>query len=419
MPSASPRSRLPFTAQGHPFLCTRHCPGPPLPRRISHAPPRARRMTPHLTAKEVALVGRLAHERKSPSHIHAKIVAARARRHIAAPEMQVINRAMSGKTHRRGAAETCGRPAKLTRQNVRRLDTVRKTLYKQAKGEREIHLEEIIRKAKVPKVDPTTAARHLKAAGYDVKARPPREKPMRTKDHEELRVKICKVWSRKPASHFSSAVDLIMDNKKWDIPTSARGKRYSNMRKVRFHWRTRAEGLKPGFTKPSGKRQRLNIGSSVNVCAGIIDCQVKLWHYLPGKTWNGAVAAETYRGPIHRALRRYRGEKKSYLVLEDNDPAGYKSNAAKTAKAELGIKPLEYPTYSPDLNPMDFFLWSEVARRMEKGRAPRAETVAQYKARLRRTAFSTPKEVVKKAVESIRERAKAVVKAGGGDIPRD
>jgi hypothetical protein len=105
------------------------------------------------------------------------------------------------------------------------------------------------------------------------------------------------------------------------------------------------------------------------------------------------------------------------FVLEDNDPTGYKSKKAMAAKEEMKIEAIDFPKYSPDLNPCDFFLWSEVQRRMALKKEPRHETVAGYKARLRRTALAIPEAVIRKAVLSIRKRAQQVFDADGGDIP--
>ena len=155
------------------------------------------------------------------------------------------------------------------------------------------------------------------------------------------------------------------------------------------------------------------------MCAGIINNKVKLWRYLPKGRWNGQIAADAYKGPIHGALRRWRGVKRQYKLLEDNDRAGYKSNAAKRMKESLAIKPIEFPRYSPDLNPMDFFLWAEVESRMSKNAPSRLETVAGYKARLRRTALAIPTAAVKKAVEDVKARAQAIWDADGGNVPKD
>ena len=53
------------------------------------------------------------------------------------------------------------------------------------------------------------------------------------------------------------------------------------------------------------------------------------------------------------------------------------------------------------------------------GRARPAETAAQYKVRLRRTAMSIPTSIVKAAVESMIERANAIFENDGGDIAGD
>ena len=72
-----------------------------------------------------------------------------------------------------------------------------------------------------------------------------------------------------------------------------------------------------------------------------------------------------------------------------------------------------------DVNPMDFFVWSDVERRMAKQKDPRNESIGAYKARMRRTAMNTPAKLIRRAVTSMRTRATAVVLAEGGDIPRD
>ena len=47
------------------------------------------------------------------------------------------------------------------------------------------------------------------------------------------------------------------------------------------------------------------------------------------------------------------------------------------------------------------------------------ETADAYKARLRRVAMAIPQALIRKVVLTIRDRAKAVVQAKGGHIPRD
>ena len=144
--------------------------------------------------------------------------------------------------------------------------------------------------------------------------------------------------------------------------------------RVRFHLRTPAEGTVDEFTKPGRKKNRYNTGAQANVCAGISNGRVVLWHYLP-KVWNGEAAAHLYTNIIYPTLRRCRGDKRAYTILEDNDPTGYKSNAAKRVKADCHIIAHNFPRYSPDMNPLDYSIWHEVERRMGENEPKKVETV--------------------------------------------
>ena len=143
-------------------------------------------------------------------------------------------------------------------------------------------------------------------------------------------------------AYFANRVDLIIDNKQWEIPTSERSRNYIDKQRVRFHLRTKAEGLQPEMTKPNRKKNRMNTGGHAKVCAGISNSRIVVWEYLPSR-WNGKVAAGLYAGPILKALKKHRGEKRKYLLLEDNDPQGYKSKKAIAAKEDAKIEALEFP----------------------------------------------------------------------------
>ena len=376
-------------------------------------------MAPHLTPAELDFLQQtFASGKLTAVEVHRRLATQRRRKGLAPPDVTTVRRACRGRSFKRGLAETRGRKRKVPAQTLKKLDKTRKTLQKKAHGESEVHWKDVLRAARL-RVHPSTAARRMQEAGYDVKWRPAREKPHRPKDVEADRVEVCGRWRRYPAAYFTDGVDLIMDNKHFEIPTHAAAVRYAKAKKVRGHLRTRAEGLQDGYTKPSTRKHRVNPGGHVQVCAGIVGCRVRLWHYLPQGRWNGEVAAQTYRGPIYRALRRYRGDKASYRVLEDNDPSGYKSGKGLAAKAELGITTLEFPRYSPDLNPMDFFLWSEVERRMARNAPSGQETKRSFMARLRRTALNIPESVIREGVAAIKKRAQAIFDAEGGHIARD
>ena len=368
---------------------------------------------------------------KTPVEMHARLASRRVmlakkkgvkKRNLKGlgPDLTNVRLFLKGQTHHRGVVETRGAKKKLTRRQLQKVDTIRKKVYAKADGEREVHWAEILDKAGLEGVvDVTTLAKNMKEAGYDVEARRPREKPCRTDEHDEERVRVCKAWDKKPENFFTKKVHIVMDNKVWDVATTKRARRFKNMSKVRFHLRKRKEGLKRGFTKPGGtKKHRINPGASVSVLAGVVGGRIRIWHYLPKKRWNGKVAAACYEGPIIKALRRCFGPKKEYLILEDNDPTGYQSNAAKAAKTKLSIKRVPFPRYSPDLMPLDFALWDEIERRMSK-RVYKNESVEHYKKRLRRTALAVPAKVVGKTLKAILPRARAVIKECGGHIAMD
>ena len=375
-------------------------------------------MAPHLTASELDLVHQLDQKGKSPSEIHARLAARRQRAGVEVPDLTTLRRAIKGKTHKRGRKETRGRKAKYSKKWVVSLNRARKYLLKKVDNGREVRWKDVVKKARAPAGHRTTVRRAFVRHGVDVAARRPREKPQRTKEHMQERVEYCRRWMRKPSSFFLDTVDMVIDNKTFDLPTTERARRHLAQQHVRFHLRTPSEGLLPQCTRPGQKKNKFNTGAKVAVCAGVSNGRVVLWEYL-GSKWNGEAAAELYQGPILKALKKARGIKRSYKVLEDNDPRGFKSGRAVAAKREVKIRTLPFPRYSPDLNPLDFSIWSAIEARMIE-RAPKTlETVAQYKKRLRATALRLPTQLVSAAVRSMPSRMRAVVDAKGGNISQD
>ena len=373
-------------------------------------------MAPHLSAEELDEIFRLRNEGQSPAEIHEWLSTSRGRSGIAAPNITNVRKALKGQSYRRGKKETRGRNRKLSRRTVMKLNAMRQHLIETLNNEGEVHWKTLLRRARV-RVHPTTAARSFKAEGIDVKWRRPRERPQRDAEHEAERERVCSRWRFLPADYFTDRVDMIIDNKQFKVPTSARGLRYLKSTRIRGHLRTRQEGRKKGFTKPNQKRNKVNPGGKVNVCAAIIGGRIRVWHYLPA-TWNGQTAADLYQHTLAPALATHRGEKAKYAVVEDNDPTGYKSNKAKAVKRSKGIEPIEWPRYSPDLNPLDFYVWHEVEEKALQSLSGPTTMVA-YKKKLRRLALALPEAEVREAVESMRTRAKAVLDAAGGDIDRD
>ena len=152
--------------------------------------------------------------------------------------------------------------------------------------------------------------------------------------------------------------------------------------------------------------------------AGVGNGKVMVWHYLDGKNWGGAVAAESYRGPIATALRKEYPNRKSWTVLEDNDPSGFRSKAGLSAKEDMGISAFQIPKRSPALNVCDYALWSEVNRRMrmqEKRMPPsKRESRVDFLRRLKRTALRLPSAFSDASMKQMRKRCQRLRDAKGG-----
>lgn len=105
---------------------------------------------------------RLFGQRLSPVEIHKRIAAARARQRQDPPVLTTVRRFLKAETHGTDKPETRGRK-----------NTVRKSVVKKADGECEVHWADVVKKARMPKADPTTVARAFAREGIDVSRRPP------------------------------------------------------------------------------------------------------------------------------------------------------------------------------------------------------------------------------------------------------
>ena len=79
----------------------------------------------------------------------------------------------------------------------------------------------------------------------------------------------------------------------------------------------------------------------------------------------------------------------------------------------------EFPKYSPDLNPCDYFLWKDIDRRMDQCAPSRREKRDAFLARLRRVALATDRAVIRKALLQMKPGIQAVYDQDGGHISMD
>ena len=106
-------------------------------------------MAPHLSAQEMDFLRGLLGKGLSLVQIHGRLVAQRARKDMAAPSLPNVRKVLKGQTYRQGLAETRGRKKKLSSAHVNAMDKARQDLIRKAKGQHEVHWEDIMRKARV------------------------------------------------------------------------------------------------------------------------------------------------------------------------------------------------------------------------------------------------------------------------------
>ena len=149
------------------------------PQPLPSIPASAQRQTmgKHFSDGELDSMHSLKAKGFTPVEIHRQLQGARRRRRQSGPDLTSVRRALKGATFKRARVETRGGRRILSARNVRSLDAARKRLIDEAKGEKEVHWDDVIEAARVPKVDRTTAAKSMRRAGYDIKWRAPRLKP--------------------------------------------------------------------------------------------------------------------------------------------------------------------------------------------------------------------------------------------------
>ena len=97
-----------------------------------------------------------------------------------------------------------------------------------------------------------------------------------------------------------------------------------------------------------------------------------------------------------------------WWYLQDNDPK-HKSTIVRTWLFNQGIQCIDFPPYSPDLNPIEH-LWAELARRVEKRPAATMEELQDIVAE--EWAATSP-EFLRTLAQSMPARCKAVIDAQG------
>jgi len=317
---------------------------------------------------------------------------------------------------KQASVKKVGRPCELSEKLVDRLVTTTAQLTETADAKYQVTIS-MVKKALKLKCSERTILRSLHARG--VYMHPLREKPARTAEDVQKRKDFAAHYAGKPASFWSQSVDAFIDNKTFNLYLNHKARTYAAKVVARGTFRCRGGGLAAGHVKPK-KSLKFNTGTpSVMVSAAISSVGTLMWHVVEGN-WNADAAVNMYENHLFPAVAKAKPNKRKWLILEDNDPSGYKSKKAKEAKHSLHLDVLELPRRSPDLNPLDYGFWAEVSRRMRKQElrfsSAQKESRENYLARLKTTATSLPKSYMKSLVESMKRRCVALQAAKGLDF---
>lgn len=328
-----------------------------------------------------------------------------------------LSKAIQAKCSRTKAVRAVGRPRAVTPSVYKLLEKAADTLQKKAGGLKEVTVAMIQAQAGVD-VCGRAALEAFHAHG--VRFRKLKEKLLLSREDVHDRYVWAKKRSRRSKAKWRTTPHAVIDTKSFPVYTNSAGREFAARRSVRGAYQKKGKkgGMVPAhLVKPKATLKFPATGVKVN--AAVINGRIRMWDYVKGR-WNGAEAARLYKGPLVKALKRAfpdHSPDSTWCVLEDNDPSGYKSNKGIAAKKEAGIVTDDLPKRSPDFNVLDYSLWKAISTRMriQERAFPKnhKETKAEYLARLRRTALTTPTAVVQKAVEDMHWRVRLAVKFKG------
>ena len=314
---------------------------------------------------------------------------------------------------RSSKAKPVGRARLLGKRDVDRLAACLNKMIKAANGETEITMAMLRAKSKC-KAGCRTMARELHKRG--IYFRRLRQEPRLTAEDVKERMAFAEKYRSKSKVWWLARLHMVIDLKNFHVYLTGKTRSHAAMREVRGAYRKRGQGLDHGYTTVS-KVLRHNTGAkSVMIAAGVGKGKTLLWHAVEAQ-WSGSAASDLYRGPILKVLKSSYPDKRSYTILEDNDPTGFRSKAGLLAKEDVKISVFRIPRRSPDLNVCDYALWKAVVRKMrsEESTWPKnyKETREEYIARLSKAAKSLSTQFINDSIGDMKRRCQRLFEAKG------
>eukprot|EP00973_Karenia_brevis_P089619 12398691-Karenia_brevis.AAC.2 len=363
-------------------------------------------MVKHLTVKDFDVIDGVCREKGSVSDALVKVNKARKARKMPPVQRDAVYRYVAGVTHRRDAEEKRGRPQSLSESDIDYLMEVRKGLVQEADSEYRVTYADVIEEAGYDHVCQKVVEEGLRGRGVRFTA--PRKKIALSSKDATARKKVAKQWVKKPASFWLKKVHAYKDEKAFPIPLTPAQRSKFRQTRITGHLRLPNEGTEKGFTKPRTSHSWLGI-PSVTISAAIANDRVIMWQEV--KRWNGAAAAEVYKGPLLKALQKTHGTRRRYVVIEDGDRKGNQSKKGLCAKADAGIDAMTLPPRSPCWMPLDYAVWAKIMDKMDEHAPDGIESKADFVERLRKTALSLPRGFIKGQIMRMKTQIQGVIDA--------
>lgn len=238
-------------------------------------------------------------------------------------------------------------------------------------------------------VHPRTVQRYLNRNG--IYGRKPRHKPLLKPIHKKKRLEFAQKYLKEPDCYFNNI--LWSDESKIELFAS-RGPNYV--------WRKEGEAYDEHFTVPTVKHG----GGSIMVWGCFSSAGTGNLHVIEGN-----MNAESYQHILaqHMIPSAHRLIGRQFVFQQDNDPK-HTANKTKDFFKRRKVRVLEWPSQSPDLNPIEM-LWtslkSAVAHRCPRNLQELKTVCAEEWQRIN-------PETCRNLVKGYKKRLEAVIRAKGG-----
>jgi hypothetical protein len=118
---------------------------------------------------------------------------------------------------------------------------------------------------------------------------------------------------------------------------------------------------------------------------------------------------DIFRDYLLPTVQEHFGEGADWWLLHDNDPGRHKSQVLRTFMHNKYVRPLDFPPYSPDLNPIEN-LWAEMDKRMA---STQADTKEELEKLVAQEWAATSTDFCRKLARSMPKRIAQVIERGG------